>query len=211
MGSAITVIKDYRDRKMGRFNVSIIDEYSRDEHSMKDTNVVVQNEGLYPKNGDLMQVARYCHGGEGSIYTPARMIETTRGAIPNIYIDLTDWKIPQIKEIGEKYETFLSPISGEEYDKGKREECNLRKEGIYYEIVLLNSNGEVVESKKMSTDKEHLWVLSNYQVDKHPSLRVTGNIEHFFTEIGGKTRDKLLVDAVLHPLVGLPKVLLREA
>jgi hypothetical protein len=53
------------------------------------------------------------------------------------------------------------------------------------------------------------FTLYDYQIGMSPFPENFG-ADDLFGDINGLTRDSLLVEAVLHPLVGLPKVLVRE-
>jgi len=201
-----------RKKAEGQFDVIIIDEFSRTEKDIKGTNVQARTGFLFPKQGDLIQVARYCLGGSGSVYTPVRIVEQSfHTNSPKVYVDLMDWKIPQIRTIGEKYRHFQSPLAGEqEYVKLQEEERRLRREGLDYELVLVDSSLHPTQTKRMSASGEYKpSFLFNYQIGLSP-FPETLNGDNYFGEFAGLKRKNLLVEAVLHPLVGLPKVLLKQ-
>jgi len=196
----------------GEFEVVIIDEFTREERNVKKTNVEVRTGSLYPKQGDLMQVARYCFGSSGSIYTPARVVGSWFQGFGKVYIDMVDWRIPQIRSMDKFYEAFKSPLrcEVEEYKRVKAEEKRLQREGVDYEVILVDSERTPLARKAMSASGEDKsFMLSNYQIGMSP-FPETLDANLLFGDIGGLLRDELIVDAVLHPLVGLPKVLVKE-
>lgn len=201
----------FKRRAEGEFDVVIIDEFNRSQRNVKGSNVEVRTGFLYPKEGDLMQVARYCFGGGGSRYTPARVIRDMSTGLPRVYIDLFDWKIPQIRAMDEFYEQFKSPLSGEEaYKQVRQTEERFRRHGIDYELILVDVQMKELAKRVMSALKEFRpCALYDYQIGISP-FKETVNGDDLFGEIAGLKRDQLIVQAVLHPLVGLPKVLVRK-
>lgn len=181
----------------GEFDVVFIDESTREESFP--TNIEVRKGYLYPKQGDLMQVARYTLGGCGSVYTPARVALGPTG-LPKIFIDLTDWKIPQIRALDKLYEFFKSEIGAKNVEEARREE-----EKSDYELILVDSERKPLVKRIMCASGEReQFTLYNYETGKSPSQ----NLDLSF--VSRLNKDNLIVDAVLHPLIGLPKVLIKE-
>jgi hypothetical protein len=199
-----------RKKAKGEFEVVVIDGLTREESELCKTNVKVRTYGLCPKTGDLMQVVRHCFGGSGSFYTPARVVRYNRTGLPKVYIDMTDWEIPHVRGIDNLYWHFKSPIecTTEEQKRLQEAERQLQRQGIDYEVVLVDSERMPFAIKRMSASREPL-ALWDYQPGMSPFPECL-NADSLFGEIGGLSRDKIIVDAVLHPLIGLPIVLVRE-
>jgi hypothetical protein len=124
-------LNSFRRKAEGEFEVVVIDAFTRKENLPAEVHVRVRTGNLYPKQGDLMQVARYAIGGSGSVYTPARVIRDPINGLPKVYLDLFDWKIPQIRDLDNLYGHFKSEIcSGKEFVRQKTEEDILRRNGV---------------------------------------------------------------------------------
>ncbi|MFZ5954920.1 MAG: hypothetical protein ACOYT4_00690 [Nanoarchaeota archaeon] len=196
------------EEKNENFQVKIIDGTTREERNFEETNIETRNYGMYPKTGDWIQIARYAVRGPESIYIPARVVITKEN--PIVYIDLMDWKMPIVHN-ADSYSNFISPASCEKgYMALKEEEERLRGKGVGYEIILRDAFEKTIAIKRMPFLKNY-WelTLTNYQAGKPPFPELF-NSDDLFDEINGLSKEELIVEAVLHPIVGLPKVLVLD-
>jgi len=191
------------------YQVVFIDGTTRKKYDLESSNLRVRNHGLYPKTKDLMQVTRYGVMSTESVYTPVRIATDSIFSDDfKVCVDLTDWQILQIRRWGERYNAFLSTVdvSGTVFEEAKRREESLVKEGIDYELLLLDSRGKLIRREGMHKTIESPWTLYGYEQGYAPDIDALSGFSLSKEVIMGRA----LVEAVLHPLVGVPLVLLRQ-
>lgn len=204
---------DKIDERFVKYEATFIDERSRKRMRERNSNLRTRKFGLMPKSGDLMEVSRHCFGGSGSYFVPVRMGFSNYydEKVASFDLDLMDsWRqseIPAIMSL-RQYDDFR------EFSRTEEEIERLRAQNVFgrYEVVLVKNGSTRVHEETREipcSDSDPVKYLFNFIPGR---LLVQGIVDmgRSFPPLIEIPARSLIVQAVLHPLFGLPKVLLQR-
>ena len=192
-----------------RYCPVFIDERTRKESNPGNSNLFTKEFGLAPKTGDYMEMGRGCFAGSGTYFVPVRQLPGQLYRNDNkvsFVLDMVDsWGCSPIGN-GRAYDDFR------EFGLGEGEVSDLKGENVpdRCKIVLVDGDFSVrYEETGVFEQGKGKTGLYNFFPGKVPFFE-TFYPEDKFSFACGVPGDDLRVRAVLHPLYGLPKVLLQE-
>ena len=186
----------------------VINDLTREQKPMEETRARFRIQEAHPKAGDLIEVRVGGFSGSTCYYLPARVTHADHRA--TLYIDLTDFHMDCLKDLRDKYLWLTTGNSTTATEVAITADGRASKEeGIDYELLLLEGQQEIDRKGMGFKDKaDPRYELHHYIPGLAPFSQIRNGDKELDT-IGGLTRSQVIVEAVLHPLFGLPKVLVK--
>ena len=192
-----------------RYCPVFIDERTRKESNPGNSNLFTKEFGLAPKTGDYMEMGRGCFAGSGTYFVPVRQhpgqLYRTDNKV-SFVLDMVDsWGDSPISD-GRRYDGFR------EFELDEGEVSDLKEKNVpdCCKIVLVGDDllRRYEETRAFEQGKGRAGLYNFFP--GHMPFFETLHPEEKFSPVCGVPVDALMVRAVLHPLYGLPKVLLQE-
>jgi hypothetical protein len=197
------------DARFLRYNPIFINEIDRKKETMPYSRYRTRTNGLMVKTGDFIEVAKGSFVDPSSHYVPIRMkYQDIQSRNPVFTLDMLDaWG--QSSTIGQlndarRYDSFTE-LFHENFEE-------LVAENIFgaCQFILVDDKLRVLyEEKRKFKEENAITGLLNFFKNRYPFPDVLDPSESF-SPLNEIPVEELVVEAVLHPLYGLPKILLRE-